>query len=88
MAIASFFNYVNFRELRIIHIYDNFEKKGSNIIMTRIEKLLFSRRHAQETSFCWSPFPEERLNGNDDVIHEEEVAFLHDETRRCRLNQG
>ena len=56
--------------------------------MTRIEKLLFSRRHAQETSFCWSPFPEERLNGNDDVIHEEEVAFLHDETRRCRLNQG
>ena len=28
MAIASFFNYVNFRELRIIHIYDNFEKKG------------------------------------------------------------
>ena len=30
MAIASFFNYVNFRELRIIHIYDNFEKKGGS----------------------------------------------------------
>ena len=33
MAIASFFNYVNFRELRIIHIYDNFEKKGGPHIM-------------------------------------------------------
>ena len=30
MAIASFFNYVNFRELRIIRIYDNFEKKGDS----------------------------------------------------------
>ena len=54
--------------------------------MTRIEKL-FSRR-AQEVSFCWSPFPEERLDGIDgnDVI-EGEVAFFHDdETRRCRAD--
>lgn len=54
--------------------------------MTRIEKLLFSRRHAQEEiSFCWSPFPEERFDGND-VIREGEVAFLDDETRRCRAD--
>lgn len=53
--------------------------------MTRLEKLLISRRHAQEeTSFCWSPFPEERLDGND-VIHEG-VAFFHDETRRHRAD--
>ena len=51
--------------------------------MTRIEKLLFSRRDAQEISFCWSPFPEERLDEND-AIHEGEVTFLHDETRRYR----
>lgn len=39
------------------------------MIMTRIEKLM-SRRDAQEKiSFCWSPFPEERLDGND-VINE------------------
>lgn len=54
--------------------------------MTRIEKLLFSRRDAQEEiSFCWSPFPEERLDGND-VICEEGVTFLHDETRRYRAD--
>ena len=54
--------------------------------MTRLEKLLISRRHAQEEiSFCWSPFPEERLDGND-VIHEDEVAFFHGETRRCRAD--
>ena len=53
--------------------------------MTRLEKLLISRRHAQGISFCWSPFPEERLDGND-VIHEGEVAFFHDETRRCRAD--
>ena len=53
--------------------------------MTRIEKL-FSRRDAQEEiSFCWSPFPEERFNGND-VINEGEVTFHHDETRRCRAD--
>ena len=50
--------------------------------MTRIEKL-FSRRDAQEEiSLCWSPFPEERFNGNDVVINEGEVTFHHDETRR------
>ena len=48
--------------------------------MTRLEKLLISRRHAQEEiSFCWSPF-------HNDVIHEDEVAFLHGETRRCRAD--
>ena len=53
--------------------------------MTRIEKL-FSRRGVQEEiSFCWSPFPEERFDGND-AIHEEEVIFLHDETRRYRAD--
>ena len=52
--------------------------------MTRIEKLLFSRRDArEEISFCWSPFP--GLDGND-AIHEDEVAFFHDETRRCRAD--
>ena len=51
--------------------------------MTRIEKL-FSRRDAQEISFCWSPFPEEKLDGN--VIHEDEVAFFHGETRSCRAD--
>lgn len=53
--------------------------------MTRLEKLLISRRHAQGISFCWSPFPEERFNGND-VINEGEVTFQHDETRRCRAD--
>lgn len=64
--------------------------------MTRLEKLLISRRHAQEEiRFYWFPFPEERIDGNDD---EGEVAFFHDETRRCKytgeiafaniLNQG
>ena len=54
--------------------------------MTRLEKLLISRRHAQEEiSFCWSPFPEEKLDGND-VIHEDEVAFFHGETRSCRAD--
>ena len=54
--------------------------------MTRLEKLLISRRHAQEEiSFCWSPFPEERLDEND-VIHEGEVALFHDETRRYRAD--
>ena len=54
--------------------------------MTRLEKLLISRRHTQEEiSFCWSPFPEERLDEND-VINEGEVAFFHDETRRCRAD--
>ena len=44
--------------------------------MTRVEKLLISRRHAkEETSFCWSPFPE----------NDEEVSF-HDETRRYRAD--
>ena len=53
--------------------------------MTRIEKL-FSRRHAQEEiSFCWSPFPEERLGGND-VIREVEVPVIHDEARRYRAD--
>ena len=45
--------------------------------MTRIEKLF--RRDAQEISFCWSPFPEEKLD------REDEVAF-HGETRRCRAD--
>ena len=48
--------------------------------MIRLEKLLISRRH----SFCWSPFPEEKLDGN--VIHEDEVAFFHGETRSCRAD--
>lgn len=44
--------------------------------MTRLEKLLISRRHAQEEiSFCWSPFPEEKLDGNDVF---KEVTFHHD----------
>lgn len=42
--------------------------------MTRIEELI-SRRDAQ-VNFCWSPFPEERLNGND--VNEGEVTFHHD----------
>lgn len=41
--------------------------------MTMVEKI-FSRRD-EEISFCWSPFPEERIN-------EVEVPFLRDETRR------
>ena len=53
--------------------------------MTRLEKLLISRRHAQEEiSFCWSPFPEERFNGND--VIKGEVTFHHDETRRYRAD--
>lgn len=49
--------------------------------MTRLEKLLISRRHAQEISFGWSPFPEERC-----VIREVEVPFLDYEARRCRAD--
>lgn len=40
--------------------------------MTRIEKL-FRRDAQEEISFCWSPFPEEKV-----MIHEVEVPFLHD----------
>lgn len=52
--------------------------------MTRIEKL-FRRDAQEEISFCWSPFPEERLVGND-VIREGEVTFFNDETPRCRAD--